>query len=102
MGTNVLPGYQRMAVGKFLTRNYNEIANKSGDRTWIPASLNGYGMFKSMGFKEVAVFDAHLEQCGFDPVTGKLYIIVRDPPPSSCASSQVCCLRTSSLHYPFT
>lgn len=71
-----------MAFGKFLTRHCNKIADKSGDRTWIPASPNGYGMFKSMGFKDVAVFDAHFEQYGFDPVTGKLYVIVRDPPSS--------------------
>jgi len=34
-----------------------------------------------MGFKEVAVLDAHLEQYGFDAATGKFYILLRDPLP---------------------
>ncbi len=80
MGTNVLPGYQRMGFGQFLTQHCNEIADKMGCRTWIPASPNGCSMFKKRGFKEVAILDAHIEQYGFRAETGKIYILLRDLP----------------------
>ena len=35
-------------------------------------------MFKKMGFKEVAVLDAHLERYGYDAATGKIYILLRE------------------------
>jgi len=78
MGTNVLPGYQRMGFGQFLTKHCNEIADKSGSRTWIPASPNGSNMFQKMGFKQVAILDAHMERYGYDAATGKMYILLRD------------------------
>lgn len=82
MGTNVLPGYQRMGFGQLLTRYCNEIADKSRCRTWIPASPNGPNMFKKVDFKEVGVLDTYMERYGFNAATGKMYILLRDAPPS--------------------
>ena len=79
-GTQVLPGYQKMGFGQYLTRYCNEIADKSGCRTWIPATPNAASMFKKLDFKEVGILDTHMERYGFDAAVGKMYILLRDAP----------------------
>lgn len=78
-GTMIHPDFQKNGFGTFLTRYCNAIADKDGLRTFVPARPTSLKMFKSNGFREIGVHDAHLERWGGSREKSITVITVRDP-----------------------
>ncbi|CZR60358.1 uncharacterized protein PAC_10254 [Phialocephala subalpina] len=81
-GTVVHPGHQKKGLGTALTKVWNEVTDKSGDKTWCPCWSTSVKMFRDHGFKDVGEVDAHLERWGGSGKNSITYVTVRYPPGS--------------------
>lgn len=79
-GTMVLPAFQKMGLGTYLTQHCNAISDKTGDKTWVPARPSSIKMFRQQGFKDVAAHDWHLERWGGTRAASITGLLVREPP----------------------
>lgn len=82
-GTFVDPDYQKKGLGTRLTKYCNDIADRAGARTVVPATKNSVQMFKSNEFVVKEEFHVDLE-----PYTGRkgledFWLLIREPPSSS-------------------
>ena len=60
----VHPDFQRRGFGTFLTHHCNDIADKKGGKTWVPARPTSVKMFRKCGFKDLATHNADLKGWG--------------------------------------
>lgn len=79
-GTTIHPDFQKKGLGTVLTKVWNEVTDKSGDRTWCPCRPTSIKMFREHGFKDVGVIDANLERWGGSRENSLTYITLRYPP----------------------
>ncbi|PVH85351.1 hypothetical protein DL98DRAFT_527832 [Cadophora sp. DSE1049] len=79
-GTMVHPDYQKRGFGTELTKHCNAIADKSGDRTWVPARPTSVNMFRKNGFKDIGSVDAHLERWGGPREKSITWTLLRNVP----------------------
>jgi GNAT superfamily N-acetyltransferase len=70
----VSPEYQRMGVGKALLESGLREADKEQVETWIDSLLQGLGLYKKLGWKEVGNIDIDLGKWGGEK--GKIRRIV--------------------------
>ena len=78
--TNVLPEFQKMRLGTYLTQHCNAIPDQSGNKTWVPARPSSVKMFRQQGFKDVAKHDWHLERWGGTREGSITCLLLREPP----------------------
>ena len=80
----VHPDFQRQGHGKLLTKHCNEIADKAGYATFVPARYTSVNMFKSLGFTQSGIFYAHAERWGaeYSEEKSRYYMLKREPEPS--------------------
>jgi len=76
----VHPDFQKMGLGSALTKYTNDIADKTGVRTWAPARPFSYKMFLHMGFTSRGSTDAHMERWGGSKELSISRMVCRDPP----------------------
>ncbi len=81
-GTTVHPDFQKKGLGTWLTRHWNDVTDKTEDKTWCPCRPTSIKMFRDHGFKDVGVVDGHLERWGGSRKNSLTYITVRYPPGS--------------------
>jgi GNAT superfamily N-acetyltransferase len=49
----VLPDFQKMGFGTLLSKHCDEISDRAGCRTFIPAALTSVGMFRKLGYRDL-------------------------------------------------
>jgi GNAT superfamily N-acetyltransferase len=76
----VHPDFQKMGLGSALTKYTNDIADKTGVRTWAPARAFSYRMFLNMGFTLRGSVNAHMERWGGNTELSISRMVCRDPP----------------------
>jgi ribosomal protein S18 acetylase RimI-like enzyme len=78
-GTMVHPEFQKMGHGSWLTRHCNEIADKTGSRTFVGARPSSIKMFNNLGFKTIGMYNAHMERWGGDKDKSISWLAMREP-----------------------
>lgn len=78
-GTMVHPDYQRKGPGSWLTRYCNEVADKTGGRTFVVARPSSKHMFESHGFRVLGSEDIDMTRYGGNENGGKSWVLVREP-----------------------
>ena len=78
-GTMVHPDYQRKGLGSWLTRHCNEVADKTGGKTFVGARPSSKRMFESQGFRILGSEDINMTKYGGNEGQGKSWVLVREP-----------------------
>jgi N-acetylglutamate synthase-like GNAT family acetyltransferase len=73
------PDYQRKGLGSWLTRYCNELADKTGGKTFVVARPNSKNMFESHGFYALGSEDIDMTKYGGNKSEGKSRVLVREP-----------------------
>ena len=68
-----------MGHGTWLSLHCNEVADKAGCKTWLPARPKSKKLFGRIGYKELGEIDAHLERFGGIAEEGETWVMVREP-----------------------
>ncbi|KAL3425503.1 acetyltransferase [Phlyctema vagabunda] len=77
-GTMVHPDFQKKGFGSVLTHHCNEISDKAGKKTYLPARPTSRKMFESFGYRVLGKHDSHVERWGENPARGITCAMVRE------------------------
>jgi N-acetylglutamate synthase-like GNAT family acetyltransferase len=75
----ILPDFQRRGFGTYLIQHCNDIADKTGGKTWVAAGPS-VKMFRQCGFKDVATHNADLKRWGGNTEEDITWLLVRETP----------------------
>jgi N-acetylglutamate synthase-like GNAT family acetyltransferase len=74
----VHPDYQRKDLGSWLTRYCNEVADKTGGKTFVVARPSSKHMFESRGFRILGSEEIDMTKDGGNESEGKSWVLVRE------------------------